>query len=317
MKKILLFIGAIIVAFAYNIPTNAATSTSQAGQVDTNGANLNVRTSNSTSSTIKDKLKDNSYLIIISTKGNFYYVEYKDGVYGYVHKDYVDIISSNVKRVNTGGANLNVRTGPSINYPQFEKVSHNDYVIILSNEGSFSKILFEGNKVGYASNNYLSSTYTYTSKYLSVPSYKQYDSRWANLTIGSSGKTIKQIGCLTTAMAMSESYRTGTTITPAYIRNNYSYTSDGSLYWPSRYTTSTSSNYLIIIYNQLKNNKPVLIGLKTANGGQHWVIVTSFVGGNTLSASNFVVNDPGSSTRTRLNQVIANYPYFYKIAYYK
>ncbi|MDE7384560.1 MAG: SH3 domain-containing protein [Anaeroplasmataceae bacterium] len=319
MKKILIFLGALIALFSLNIfpKANAATASSRAGIVETNGTNLNVRASNSTSSTIIGKVKDNSYLTILSEKGNFYYVEYLENTYGYVHKDYVTILSSNVKRVDTGdGSNLNVRTGPSTSYTQFEKVKHNDYVIVLANSGAFSKVLFEGNKIGYVSNSYLVSNTTYSAVSLSVVSYKQYDSRWSSLTLGSRGQTIREIGCLTTCMAMSESYRTGLEKTPATIRNSSSYTADGSLYWPSNYTTSTASDYLTTIYTKLKNNQPVLIGLKTANGGQHWVLVVGFTGANSLSASSFIVHDP-ASTKTKLSEVMTNYPYFYKIAYYK
>ncbi|MDE7095008.1 MAG: SH3 domain-containing protein [Anaeroplasmataceae bacterium] len=320
MKKILIFIGAFIALISLNIfpKARAATASSKAGIVETNGSNLNVRANSSTSSSIIGKVADNSYLTILSEKGSFYYVEYLEDTYGYVHKDYINILSSNVKRVDTGdGSNLNVRRGPSTSYTQFEKVKHNDYVIVLSNSGTFSKVLFEGNKIGYVSNAYLvSDAYTYSAVQLSVVSYKQYDSRWSSLTLGSYGSTIREIGCLTTCMAMSESYRTGLEKTPATIRNSVSYTSDGSMYWPSNYTTSTASNYLNTIYTKLKNNQPVLIGLKTANGGQHWVLVVGYTGGNTLSAKDFIVNDP-ASTKTKLSEVMANYPYFYKIAYYK
>lgn len=318
MKKILFLLGATAAVFSLNVipEAEAATATSQAGIVNTNGSNLNVRASNTTSSNIIGKVRDNSYLTVLSTKGDFYYVEYLENTYGYVHKDYVDICSSSTKRVDTGGANLNVRYGPSTSYTQFEKIKDNDYVVVLSNSGSWSRVLFEGNKVGYVSNTYLASTFTYPAKQLNVISFKQYDSRWANLTLGTKGQTIREIGCLTTCIAMSESYRTGVTKTPATIRNTNSYTSDGSLYWPSNYVTSTSSNYLTTIYNQLTLGKPVAIGLKKSNGGQHWVLVTGFTGGNSLSASNFVINDP-ASTKTKLSEVIASYPYFYKIAYYK
>ena len=317
MKKIILFFMILVGVFSFSIYGEASTKPISGGKVDTKGTNLNVRSSASTSSTIKAKVKHNSYLTIYSTTGNFYYVEYKDGYFGYVHKDYVDIVSTDIKKVSTQGGNLNVRTGPSTSYITFDSLVNNDYVIILSDKGVFSNILFEGNKVGYVNDSYLSSDYKYSSIKLSIPSYKQYDSRWASLTLGSSGKTIKQIGCLTTSIAMSESYRRGITVTPKYIRNNSNYTSDGSLYWPSNYTTSTNTNYLSTTYNLLKSGKPVLIGLKTKTGGQHWVVVTGFTGGNTLSTANFIVNDPGSSTRTRLNEVIASYPLFYKIAYYK
>lgn len=318
MKKILFFLFAFIgLLFCNFIPeAEAATSTSRAGIVATSGSNLNVRANSSTSSSIIGKVKNNSYITILSEKNSFYYVEYLENTYGYVHKDYVRIQSSQTKRVNTGGVNLNVRSGPSTAYSIIEKVKHNDYVIILSNSSSFSRVLFEGNKVGYVSNAYLESTgVTYPALRLSVPSYKQYDSRWASLTIGSSGKTMSQIGCLTTCMAMSESYRTGVTKTPATIRNTMSYTSSGSLYWPSNYSTSTSTNYLTTAYTRLKSGKPTLLGLKNNYGGQHWVLIIGYTGGNTLSANNFLIHDP-ASTKTRLNEVFANYPLFYKTAYY-
>ncbi|MDE7161190.1 MAG: SH3 domain-containing protein [Anaeroplasmataceae bacterium] len=319
MKKIGFFLLALIGILCLNIfpKANAATSNSKAGVVETGGSNLNVRASNSTSSSIIGKVKHNTYVTILSESGDFYYVEYLENTYGYVHKDYVRIQSTKVKRVNTGGVNLNVRSGASTAYSIIEKIKHNDYVVVLSDFGSFSRVLFEGNKTGYVSNDYIESiSLAYSSISLSVPSYKQYDSRWASLTLGTQGQTISQIGCLTTCMAMSESYRTGTTKTPATIRNSVSYTADGSLYWPSNYTTSTASDYLTTIYTKLKNNQPVLIGLKTANGGQHWVLVVGFIGANSLSASSFIVNDP-ASTKTKLSEVMANYPYFYKIAYYK
>lgn len=317
MKKIFIFLICFLAFFIFNpsLNINAGAIDSQAGIVNTDGVNLNVRSNNSTASKIISKLKDKSYITILNSKGDFYYAEYQENTYGYVHKDYVNIISSLTKRVDTDGANLNVRYGPSTKYRQFEKIKDKDYVIILENSGSFSRILFEGNKIGYASNNYLKSIHKYPSAKLNIINYKQYDSRWAYLTLGASGKTIKQIGCLTTCMAMSESYRTNSTITPKDIRNRSSYTTDGSLYWPKGYTTSTSRNYLSITYNKLKNNIPVMIGLKDGKGGQHWVLVTGFTGGNTLDAASFIINDP-SSSKTSLNEVINNYPYFYKMAYY-
>lgn len=318
MKKILVFIIALGCLFGLNVipKAEAATATSKAGIVETSGSNLNVRASNSTSSSIIGKVKDNSYLTVLSQKGSFYYVEYLENTYGYVHKDYIRIVSDSAKKVNTGGSNLNVRSGPSTSYSLIEKVKHNDYVILLSNHGAFSKVLFEGNKIGYVSNDYLTNgNYAYPSIRLTVPSYKQYDSRWANLTLGTKGQTIREIGCLTTAMAMSESYRTGTTKTPAAIRNTSSYTADGSLYWPKNYTTSTTSNYLSVIYNKLKNNQPVMIGLKNSYGGQHWVLVVGFTESNSISKGNFIVQDP-ASTKTKLSDVMNSYPNFYKLAYY-
>lgn len=318
MKKIILAIVLIIGCFfLLGINTDASTANAIAAKANTSGANLNVRQSSSIDSAIIGKVADNSYFTIIRSSGDWHYVEYKENKFGYVHKDYVTKVSTNTKQVDTGGANLNARTGPSTSYLIFDKVADNDYVIVLSSSNGWARILFEGNKIGYVSSSYLSGTsYTYPKISLNVPSYKQYDSRWAYETIGSSGKTFKQIGCVTTGMAMIESYRRGATITPLYMESISSYTSDGSFYWPSRYQFYTSSSYLSKIYSLLKSGKPVLVGAKNSSGGQHWVVVYGYTGSNSLSSSNFLIHDPGSSSRTTLNQFFNSYPTFYKLAYY-
>ena len=173
MKKIIFLFIFVCSIFCFNFNSEAASKPISGGIVDTDGTNLNVRTSASTSSTIKAKIKNNSYLTIYSTNGNFYYVEYKDGYFGYVHKSYVDIISTNVKKVSTSSGSLNVRYGPSTSYYKFDSIANNDYVIILSDKGFFSNVIFEGNKTGYVSDTYLTSDYKYSSIKLSIPSYKQ------------------------------------------------------------------------------------------------------------------------------------------------
>ena len=314
---LLLFVG--IFFFSTKHISTKASTTLKAGIVDTAGSKLNIRSKASTTSSIKDKLSDKSYITIHNTEGNFYYVEYKDNTYGYVHKSYVDIVSSNTKVVDTNWAKLNVRYGPGTNYYAFDQISHNDKVVILRTSGNWSNILYDGNSVGYVHSSYLSNNdkLTYSKISLNVVDLKQYDSRWGHIMLGTNGGTIKQIGCLTTALAMSESYRKGYTINPYEFSKTTSYTSSGLLYWPSHYTQSTNSNYLVNIYNQLKIGKPVVVGAKTNSGGQHWVIVTGYKGGNTLTTSNFTINDPGSKTRDTLDDFFASYPIFYKIAYYK
>lgn len=315
---LLLFVGIFFIS-SNKVSTNASTQI-KAGIVNTNGARLNVRTTPSVTSTIKTKLTDRSYVTIHSVNGNFYNVEYKNNTFGYVHKNYVNIVSSTVKVVDTNWAKLNVRYGPGTNYYKFDQINHNDKVIILKTTNSWSNILYDGNEVGFVHSSYLTNESTnlnYPKIALNVVNLKQYDSRWANIKLGTSGGTIKQIGCLTTALAMTESYRKGYTITPYDFSKTASYTNSGLLYWPSNYTQSTNSNYLTNIYNQLKVGKPVVIGAKTSSGGQHWVTVTGYKGGNTLKSSNFTINDPGSSTRDTLDDFLNSYPIFYKIAYYK
>ena len=214
---------------------------------------------------------------------------------------------------------LNIRSGPGTSYSRTGSLSNGEVVIRLSDSGGWSRILYHGTKTGYVSTQYLSadtSSSGYSAVSLKVPSYKQTDSRWANVTIGSSGKTIASIGCATTGIAMMESYRTGQTIYPDAMSKKLSYTSSGSVYWPSNYTAVTSSSgYLTGIYNLLKQGKPVLLGAKNSYGSQHWVVITGFTGGS-LTASSFTIQDPGSSSRTNLQQFLNAFPTFYKYFYY-
>ena len=231
------------------------------------------------------------------------------------------ISGSFAAQVSTSSGNLNVRQGAGTSYAVQTSLPKGKTVVILSQSGGWSKILYHGTRTGFVSSQYLkqfSGDTTYPAVKLSVVSFKQTDPRWANVKLGSSGQTIAQIGCTTTGLAMMESFRTGTTIYPDAMAKKLSYSAGGALYWPSNYVADTNANgYLGKLYALLKQGKPGFIGAKTASGGQHWVVVTGYQGGNTLSASQFLVNDPGSNTVTNLQQFLNKYPNFYKIMSYK
>ena len=294
------------------------------GKVTTQSTSLNVRKSASTSSSVVATLKRNSQITLISKNGNFWYVKYSASGYGYCSADYITVTSTEVKTVKTTSGNLNVRSSASTNGTVLTKLPSGTKVPVISTSNGWSKILYNGNKTGYVSSSYLtsSSTNNTTTNYKAislsgVPNFKQTDSRWANVIIGNSGQTIAKIGCATTAIAMLESKRTNTTIYPHNMMKKLSYTSGGAVYWPSNYTQITSSSgYLAKIYNLLEQGKPVIVGAKKSNGGQHYVVVTGVKATNTLTTSSFYINDPGSNTRTTLNQFFSAYPYFYKMLHY-
>lgn len=158
---------------------------------------------------------------------------------------------------------------------------------------------------------------------LNVVDYKQFGESWSNTTITYS--TIGQVGCLVTTIAMKYSYKTGTKTTPDKMLPKLTFSGD-NLQWVSftnlGYTMespsgSISQSMMQTIYNQLLKGKPVIVGAKTASGGQHYVVVTGYIGssGSSFSSAYFVINDPGSSKRTRLNEYLAAYPNIYKIIY--
>ena len=329
MKRVIPFLLAILLTYVMTamipLKAEAAGSGSTAGIVVTSSDPLTVRNSASASSVRLTSLARGSYVTLISTSGSWWKVEYSSGYYGYCYASYIQQVSSSYGayvNVRSGSA-LNVRSGAGTGYAIQTALSGNTGVVVLSSSGGWSKILYNGTKTGYVSSTYIKSyggTSGSLAKYpavsLSVPSYKQTDSRWSGYALGTSGGTIGTIGCLTTAVAMSESCRTGTAIYPNTLASKLSYTAGGSMYWPSNYVFSTGSDYLSTAYSLLKSGKPVLFGA-TGASGQHWVVITGYSGGSTLTASSFTINDPGSVSRTNLQQLLNSNPTFYKIAYYQ
>ena len=311
---------ALTVVFTFSGTASAASTTpAGAGRVTATGG-LNVRTRASQSSTRLSSLKSNSYVMLINKEGNWWYVEYADGKFGYCSADYIETASSNVKSVSTESGRLRVRSGAGTNYSAVTSLSSGEKVAVLSTTGGWSKILYNGIHVGYVSSSYLKSgetSETYSSVSLSVPRYSQTDSRWSSIKMGNSNATIGRSGCLLTSFAMTESYRTGTTITPAAMEKKSSFTSSGAIYWPSNYTADYSTDYLKNVYNYLKAGKPVIIGGTDSYGRTHWVVITGFKGGTSLTNASFTVNDPGSSTVTTLAQFRAKYPKHIRLMYYK
>ncbi len=324
LKRILSFILTLVMVIGiFIIPMNsyAATASSKAGVVNVTSGRLNVRKSNSTGSSVLTSLSKGSYVTLISQNGSWWYVEYANGQYGYVHSDYIKTANGTPATVKIQSGTLNVRGGAGTNYQVTGSLTKGETVIVLSSSNGWSRILYHGIKTGYVSSQYLSTTSqstAYSKISLNLPNFKQTDSRWANVKIGTSGKTISQIGCATTAIAMMESYRNKTTIYPDAMSKKLSYSSSGNLYWPSDYkATTSSSGYLQAFYNALSEGKPILFGAKTSAGRQHWVVVTGYTGGSTLTASGFTINDPGSNSRVNLQQFLNEYPVFYKYFVYK
>ena len=209
----------------------AAAQDSKAGAVTTSSGQLNVRREASSGAPVVASLKKGSYITLISKTGSWWKVEYDKGKYGYCHSDYITVVQGTPVTVTTRSGSLNIRSGPGSSYSRTGSLSKGETVLFLKSQNGWSRVLYHGTKTGYVSAQYLSNYYPAIS--LSVPSYKQTDSRWADIEIGTSGKTFSQIGCATTAIAMIESHRTGRTITPDSMAKQLRYTASGNVYWPT------------------------------------------------------------------------------------
>ncbi len=309
---------------AFILKANAQTAVYGVGKVKTASTGLNVRKNASKTSAVLTSLNRNSLVTLIKKSGDYWYVKYSATGYGYCNDDYITVVSKSSKIVNTTSTNLNVRKSASTSASIAKKLPKGTKVPVISTSSGWAKILYDGTKTGYVSSKYLTDTVTenntatYKAISLSgVPDFKQTDTRWANHIIGSSGQAMAKIGCATTAIAMLESKRSKTTIYPNIMESKLSYTSGGSVYWPSYYTQTTNSNgYLTKLYDLLKAGKPVIVGAKKSNGSMHFVVVTGVKSVSSLTTSAFYINDPGSKTRVTLNQFFNDYPYFYKMLHY-
>ena len=310
-------ISAILLTGTLLVPVKAhgAENSAKAGQVVTNSGRLNVRSQGSSGASVVTSLAKGSYVVLSQKSGSWWRVEYARGKFGYCHQDYIRVVDSRFASVATQSGSLNVRSGAGTSYSKIGSLAKGEGVLVLSEAAGWSRILYHGTKTGYVSSRYLSAKYGAVS--LDVPNFKQMDERWAEVMIGESGKTMAQIGCATTAIAMMESKRTGTVIYPPDMAKTLTYTPSGSVYWPGHYRVTTNqAGYLEAIYDQLSRGKPVLLGCRNSSGKQHWVVVTGFSGGAKLTASDFIIQDPGSNQRSNLQQFLDIYPHFYKFFHY-
>lgn len=311
-----IFAAVLMFGGSLDLSADAATAASKAGAVTTNGARLNVRSAAGTSSSVKTSLANKSNVTLISKSGNWWYVQYSASGYGYCSADYITEVSGSFAAyVATDSGRLNIRKGPSTSYGIITSLNKGTNLVVLESSGNFYKVLYNGTKVGYASRTYIKAHTSGSTVSLSVPKYYQTDSRWKNVELGSSGKTIEDIGCTVTCLAMTESYRTGSTVTPAAMASKLKFTSGGALYWPSNYNLSSSTdNVYSRILTVLQSGRPVIYGSRKSSGSSHWVVITGFKGGS-LTAANFTVNDPASKTVSTLSAHLAKYPNFIRIAY--
>lgn len=318
MKKIIYSaITITVLFFCFCFSASAAT----AGKVITQGGRLNLRTSPSTTAGVIKSVPHNSWLTIIEKSGSWYLVEYEKDKRAYAHSSYIKNYTSTVEAyVKLNSGYLNVRNGPGRDYGVKDKLYNGKNVLAVKSNETWTGILYDGNKIGYVARAYLAKkgTEAYPQITLSVPSFKQTDSRWSNYPLGTQGDTIGTIGCLTTAIAMVESYNTKSTITPPQMAKKLSYSASGSLYWPANYMRiNATSGYLGEIHSLLKQGKPVILGAKKASGGQHWVTVYGYEGSGSLSPSGFKIHDPGSNSRFTLQAFLSQYPYADRFVYVK
>lgn len=142
--------------------------------------------------------------------------------------------------------------------------------------------------------------------------WKQYDADWGSISMGNSGKNIKQIGCLATSVSIeialsgtkvnTDNFNPGTFI--QYLNGHSGFDSKGQLYWDNRWSGlvpnfqfvakeslgKTKQEKINKISDLLNDGYYVVMCSKTGCG--HWVAVTG------VTSDNINIADPGSSATT-------------------
>jgi murein DD-endopeptidase MepM/ murein hydrolase activator NlpD len=133
---------------------SAADVTSAAGLVTAPSA-LNVRSAPSTSGSVIGWLGSGTYVTLLSKTGNWWRVEYASGATGYVSATYIKYVSGTIAKRTT--AAVNVRSCAGTGYASNGVVPGGTTVLVLSETGGWSRVLYGGWRIGYISSAYLSS----------------------------------------------------------------------------------------------------------------------------------------------------------------
>ncbi len=123
----------------------------------------------------------------------------------------------------------------------------------------------------------------------------QRDQRWGGACIGTTcgsknPSLVWQYGCLITSVAMLQK-KNGMNVTPADIASNTSYFFQDLMWipWPSqpgfKFTVYNGRN-LSLVDSELAAGRPVIIGLKFANGSEHFIVIKS------KNGPDYIMNDP-------------------------
>ena len=142
-------------------------------------------------------------------------------------------------------------------------------------------------------------------------SWKQYEGPWINIQLGTSGKTIRQIGCLVTSISMLVAksgvptvlteFNPGTFV--EFLSNNGGFVSGGNYVWASVSKAAPSFQFVDRAYvsgytkkqklnklSELLSQGYYVVAEVKGNTGQHWVAVDAIAG------ETIIMMDPGSSS---------------------
>ena len=149
----------ILMVSSLSITAAAAESDIMYGIGFINASALRLRSSADTGSEILDTAPMNDCVVVISKEGEWYKVNYNLQT-GYMHEDYVDVLTRENAELGYGkvtGSSVNLRSGPSTSYSVVSIAAKNDKAYILGLNNGWYKVIYSG-KICYIRSDYMELT---------------------------------------------------------------------------------------------------------------------------------------------------------------
>ena len=120
---------------------------------------LRLRGAASTDAEVLDTAPRNDCVVVIAKEGQWYKVNYNLQI-GYMHEDYVDVLTRENAELGYGkvnGSSVNMRSGPSTSYSVVAVAAKNSKAYILGLNNGWYKVIYNG-KICYIRSDYMELT---------------------------------------------------------------------------------------------------------------------------------------------------------------
>ena len=158
-KRIITYLLAVVLLCSSLSITASAAGNVMYGIGFVNTNNLRLRSEANTSSTIIDTAPKNECVVVISKSGDWYKVNYNLQE-GYMHKDYLDVLTRENAELGYGKVNasaVNMRSGPSTAYRAISVAGKGDKCYIIGLNQGWYKVIY-GSNICYIRSDYVDLT---------------------------------------------------------------------------------------------------------------------------------------------------------------
>lgn len=141
------------------ITANATSREIKLGVGFVEASSLRLRSQPSKTSTTLDYAYDQEVIVVLAKTGDWYKVNYNLQT-GYMHKDYVRLVTRENAELGYGrinGSSVNVRSGPGTTYNSVARANSGDRAYIIGINNQWFKVIY-GSHIGYIRSDYLDLT---------------------------------------------------------------------------------------------------------------------------------------------------------------